>query len=416
MADFQSFYNKLRKGYKKNYREYFALKNRLYPQFVFDDNIKSINDEIPVFTLHSVNPIKFEEQLKFLSVNGYSTLKADEFYQCLIGEKKIEERTILLTFDDGWKNFYTVVYPLLTKYNFAAICFIIPSLISEKVSADLASKDFDQKNFQSIIPDSKELCSWKEINEMHKNGIIDFQSHSLNHCLIYTSDKIVDFLHPKFDSYAMNLDVPLIRFNGQENYSRDVKLGTPVYEHSSRFSSKRRYFDDEILRFECTEYVRLNGGDDFFKRFDWRKKLQNIVDNYYKKQKSYEGLYETDNEQKESIFNEFRDSKLLIENKLPDKSVNHFCYPWWEGSELASAISKEAGYLSNFWGVFHEKRTNKMADNPYKISRILSEDFIYRLPGHGRKTLSKIIFEKFSSKYNQISDKLLSPVNRIKEI
>jgi peptidoglycan/xylan/chitin deacetylase (PgdA/CDA1 family) len=400
MIDIQTFYKKLKKGYKKNLREYTALKNRLYPQFVFEENPITIKDEIPVFTLHSVNPQRFEEQLIFLSQNGYITLNADNFYECLIGSKPITERTILLTFDDGWKNLYTVAYPLLKKYKFCAICFLIPNIISEEENTQ--PEIIIQKNSKtfSMVPDSDTLCNWEEIKEMHRSGVIDFQSHSMNHYLIFTSSKIADFVHPKFNAYAMNLDMPLMRFDGQENYSRVVNLGTPIYEHASRFSGKKRYFDDENLRLKCTEYVKFNGGKNFFEKFNWRKKLTDIVNNYCKKENNYPGFYETESELRESIFNELRDSKLMIQSKLHDKSVIHFCYPWWEGSEIASEISREAGYLSNFWGVLPGRRTNRKGDDPYKISRLLSDDYIFRLPGIGRKSHFKIIREKLLQNKN----------------
>lgn len=394
MLDIQSFYKRIRKGYSKNYREYIALRQKLYPKFVFEKNLKTLKDEIPIFTLHSVNSERFEEQLIFLSTNGYNTLTADGLYECLIGNKPINERTIVLTFDDGWKNLYTVVYPLLKKYNFCAVCFLIPGLISEKEKKQFEVKYQIDNKIRSMIPDSDTLCNWEEIKEMHQSGVIDFQSHSMNHYLIFTSSKIEDFVYPNFDSYAMNLDVPLIKINGEENYSRTVRLGTPIYGHSSRFSGRRRYFDDENLRFECTEYVRLNGETNLFKKLDWRNKLLKIVKNYKIKNQN-SGFYEDENELRECILHEFRESKLLIENKLPDKKINHFCYPWWEGSNLASEISKEAGYLTNFWGVLLERRTNRKGDDPYKISRILSDDYIFRLPGKARKTLLRILQNKF---------------------
>lgn len=392
MIDTQSLYIKIKKGFIKNYREYFALKHKLYPQFVFDNNLKTLKDEIPVFTLHSVNSERFEAQLQFLKKNDYRTLTADELTDCLIGTKPIEQKSIVLTFDDGWKNLYSTAYPLLKEYNYTAVCFLIAGLIDDEESKS------DRAN--TNLSDSKILCSWDEIREMHVRGTIDFQSHSMYHHLIYTSPKIVDYFNPKFDTYALNMDVPLVREDGKENYSRAVNFGTPIYEHSSRFSGLKRYFDDENLRLKCIEYVKINGGKNFFKNFNWRKKLRDIANNYYKMQNHYPGFYETESELRESIFNELRDSKLKIEQKLDGKIVNHFCYPWWEGSELASAISREAGYLSNFWGVLPKRRTNRKGDDPYKISRILSDDYIFRLPGNGRKSHLKIIGEKLLQNKN----------------
>jgi peptidoglycan/xylan/chitin deacetylase (PgdA/CDA1 family) len=382
-------FSKLKKGFKKNLREYNALKKNLYPQFVFDSNLKTIKDEIPVFTLHSVNPTKFEEQLKYLVENNYKTLNSDELYQSLLGIIPNKEKTIVLTFDDGWKNLYTVVYPLLKKYNLNAVCFLITDLMPD---VDHKNNNIKTSGENFVYPDSKILCNWEEIKEMHKSGIIDFQSHSKNHYLISTSSKIIDFVYPNFDTYALNIDIPLFRYKEIDNYNRNVALGTPIYENDSRFSGKKRYLDDEKLRSLCINYVYKNGNADFFSQLNWRNKLNKVVENYSLKNRN-NGFYENENELKEAIYVEMRESKLKIENIL-GKSVNHFCYPWWVGSETALEISKEAGYLTNFWGTMLGKRTNKKGDDPFKIVRLLSDDFIYCLPGKGRKSLIKVIKDK----------------------
>ncbi len=391
MFDIQSLYFQTIKGILKNRREYIALRHKLYPNFVFEKNPKTLRDEIPVFTLHSVMSQRFEEQLIFLSSNGYKTINADELYACLVGNTQIKERTIVLTFDDGWKNLFTVAYPLLKKYGFTAICFLIAGLIPERRTI--------QTNKDKDVDDSKILCSWEEIRVMHESGVIDFQSHSMYHCLIYTSSEIVDFFHPRFDTYTLNMDVPLIRSNENENYSRDLLFGTPIYSHDSRFSGKKRYLDDENLRGACTKFVEKNGGERFFRNVNWRKQLHKTVKNFGN-QNRMSSYFEDENQLRKNIYDEFSNSKLLIENKLPGKNVNHFCYPWWVGSDLALEISKEAGYKSNYWGVLSDKRTNIANDDPYKISRILSDDYIFRLPGYGRKSNTQIIWEKLFQNKN----------------
>ena len=386
--------DKIKTGIKKNKREFFAIKNKLYPQFVFDNELKTIKDEIPVFTLHSVNPSKFESQLKYLSQNSYNTVTSEQLYNCLIGESKIEERTIALTFDDGWQNLYTVVFPLLKKYNLNATCFLIPNLIETNKNVRGVSPNL-------VVPDSDIMCTWQEIAEMHESGFIDFQSHSMNHYLISVSSKITEFYYPNYDTYPFNMDLPLLKCNGIDDYKRNLEFGTPIYENDSRFCGKKRFLDDENLRKKCTDYVAKNGNEEFFQKINWKRELSKIVDDFYKKN-TKDKHYESDSEMRESIFNEMSLSKKIIEEKLENKIVRHFCYPWWTGSGIALEISKEAGYLSNYWGVDPNRKTNKLHDNPFKISRILSDDFIFTLPGEGRKTLVKLIYEKF---LNEISHK-----------
>ena len=396
-----SVLKKLKKSYQKNVPEFLALKKKMYPEFIYEGNPKTLKDEIAVFTLHSVLPHKFEMQLEFLYNNGYRTLAADELYECLIGEKQIPERAVVLTFDDGWKNVYTEAYPLLKKYNMSAVCFIIPGIIDNKQISNNEKINLNERG-----PNSDTLCSWSEIKEMHESGIIDFQSHSMYHNRIFVSNVIDDFFYPAYDSYACNLNIPIYSVNNSDNVSRETKLGTPIYRYSSKFSGKQRYFDDQNIRDKCIEYVKLNGGEEFFTDNNWRKKLFSHVEEYRMKYND-SGHFQDEENYRESLFNDFSESKILIENELPDKTVNHFCYPWWEGSETALSVSKEAGYLTNFWGVFPDRRTNRCGEDPYKISRILTDDYIFRLPGQGRKSLLTIYEERFFGNSNRFIKVLL---------
>ncbi|MFZ1289724.1 MAG: polysaccharide deacetylase family protein [Melioribacteraceae bacterium] len=393
MPNIFNYFDKIKKGYKKNYREIKAFKDRVYPQFIFDENLITIKDDIPVFTLHSVNSEKFENQLRYLNANGYKTINSSELYEYLIGNIPITERTIVLTFDDGWKNLYTVAFPLLKKYKFKAICFLVANLIIE--DENKTQENFENTNDSQnlLFPDSKIMCNWNEIREMEQSGVIDFQSHSMNHYLISTSSRVENFLYPYYDSYAMNFDIPLYREKGSDNYTRNLLLGTPIYENNSRFSEFKRFFDDETSRIFCINFVMENGGINFFKKFNWKKILLKQFQDYVKKNGNI-GFYESENDQRESIFNEMYNSKIVIEKKL-NKKVEHFCYPWWVGSELAMEISKEVGYLTNFWGIIQNKRSNSKGSDPFKIVRILSDDLIYRLPGIERKSIVKILIDRY---------------------
>jgi hypothetical protein len=403
MSVILGIYRKLKKSYLKNFPEIFALIRGFYPEFVLERKPKTLTNEVPVFTFHSVEANRFEEQLEFLYKNGYQTLVADELYECLVGERPIPERSIVLTFDDGWKSLRTIAYPLLRKYGFRAVCFLIPGLIRDgkENNGNVVDRESGINS-----EDREELCSWYEVKEMHESGIIDFQSHSMYHSLVFVSSRIEDFFHPFFDSFAMNLNVPIFKKNGVENVSRHIQLGNPIYGCASRFSGKRRYLDDEGLRNRCIEYVSLNGGKEFFRDHGWRGKLKKIIREYRQKYGD-KGYFESEEELRENLYNDLLESKCMIEKKLPGKTVNHFCYPWWEGSDIAVEMSKKAGYLTNFWGILPGRRTNRCGDDPYRIVRMLSDDYIFRLPGDGRKSLLKIIGKKFLLNYKRFAIRLV---------
>ena len=56
--------------------------------------------------------------------NGYKTIDFNEI------EKK-ESKTIIITFDDGYKDVFYNALPILKKYNFKATCFLVTSFIGD---------------------------------------------------------------------------------------------------------------------------------------------------------------------------------------------------------------------------------------------------------------------------------------------
>nr|WP_246629243.1 polysaccharide deacetylase family protein [Mesobacillus maritimus] len=76
----------------------------------------------------------------------------------------IPQNSILLTFDDGFKNNYQEAYPILKKYNFTALNFVITGNITEK------DNKYDPMGQQYLsVSDMKKSCD-----------IFDFESHTYN--------------------------------------------------------------------------------------------------------------------------------------------------------------------------------------------------------------------------------------------
>ena len=60
---------------------------------------------------------------------------------------------------------------------------------------------------------------------------------------------------------------------------------------------------------------------------------------------------------------------------------------------MSVRASKNAGYLANYWGIYNKKAINVIGQSPMYLRR-LSEDYIFALPGKGRKNLIAILMEK----------------------
>ena len=91
----------------------------------------------------------FREQMKFLKDNGYNPLTMDQLYEYVVNGAAVPEKPVVLTFDDGYADTYTIVYPLMKEYGFPATVFINPGDIGTRLT-------------------------WDQVREMHKNGITNF--------------------------------------------------------------------------------------------------------------------------------------------------------------------------------------------------------------------------------------------------
>ncbi|MDO8638046.1 MAG: polysaccharide deacetylase family protein [Candidatus Daviesbacteria bacterium] len=106
----------------------------------------------------SVSPDKFDEQMRYLKENGYNSISLDTLYPSLRGQTTLPSKPVVLTFDDGYIDFYTNAYPILLKYGLHATVFIPTNLMNQGY-----------------------YLSWNQIREMSGSGLIHFGAHGLNH-------------------------------------------------------------------------------------------------------------------------------------------------------------------------------------------------------------------------------------------
>ncbi len=72
----------------------------------------------------SVSPTDFEEQLRYLRDQGYNGITARDLWWSLDQTAPLPSKPVMLTFDDGYADAYSVVLPLLRKYNFVGVFFV----------------------------------------------------------------------------------------------------------------------------------------------------------------------------------------------------------------------------------------------------------------------------------------------------
>lgn len=106
----------------------------------------------------SVPPQAFEQQMAWLALSGYTTMTMHEFDEVRAGKIGLPEKPIILTFDDGYRDFYTSVFPVLKKYHLKATSFVITGFVGEPA-----------------------YMTWDMIKEIDRSGLVEVGAHTVTH-------------------------------------------------------------------------------------------------------------------------------------------------------------------------------------------------------------------------------------------
>jgi len=145
--------SKEKNEYQQEYLKYKKAYNELKEKEInkIGENDKTISKKavrIPIITFHRtvdhetklkyfnntewVNDISVtEEELKYLKENGWNSIDLDEFYCWYNKECEFDEKTFVITIDDGDSEAYYILLPVLEKYGYKATLFSIGKYIPD---------------------------------------------------------------------------------------------------------------------------------------------------------------------------------------------------------------------------------------------------------------------------------------------
>lgn len=123
-------------------------------------NIDIPPKEAKLKTLY-VKPSKFKRQLFLLKRFGYNTPPLNHI--------TFNKKDILLTFDDGYKDFSENALPIIKNFGFRAVVFVVADLVGS----------YNQWDWQKLNI-KKQLMDWKDIDYILKQGV-EIGSHTLTH-------------------------------------------------------------------------------------------------------------------------------------------------------------------------------------------------------------------------------------------
>jgi peptidoglycan/xylan/chitin deacetylase (PgdA/CDA1 family) len=108
---------------------------------------------------------EFEAQMQYLYENGYHTLKLQEVVDFFYNGKPLPEKSLLLTFDDLYQSVLRYAYPILKRYQFHAVGFVVLDWLFDETKS--------YSNTQSICLSKEEIETMRDVFEYanHTNSL-----------------------------------------------------------------------------------------------------------------------------------------------------------------------------------------------------------------------------------------------------
>jgi len=158
-----------------------------------------LKKEIPVLCYHNFTENKntditlsrhtFEEQIKSLLDSGYHCILPDQLYQYLTTSTVLPPKPIMISFDDSRLTQYTIAAPLLEKYGFKGVFFIMtvcvnkPNYMSSTMLNDLATRGHIIAAHTYDHPNVKDIKSSQWPMEIKEPKI--FLENVIHNCVNY---------------------------------------------------------------------------------------------------------------------------------------------------------------------------------------------------------------------------------------
>jgi peptidoglycan/xylan/chitin deacetylase (PgdA/CDA1 family)/GT2 family glycosyltransferase/SAM-dependent methyltransferase len=122
----------------------------------------------PETARYRVSPESFEAQLRYLSESGFRSVTLGEWGRAMRARRPLPGRCVLVTFDDGYRDFLTEAWPLLRRYGLGATLFVVADEVGGRNRWDRG------------LGETLELLDWDELRALRGEGL-ELGSHASTH-------------------------------------------------------------------------------------------------------------------------------------------------------------------------------------------------------------------------------------------
>ncbi|MFN0244829.1 MAG: polysaccharide deacetylase family protein [Planctomycetota bacterium] len=254
----------------------------------------------------------FEQQMRSLARAGYAAITCRELHDHLVRDAPLPRRPILLTFDDGYLDNFTVAGPVLARHGLRATVFVATDGLHTGRDVRRATSDDEHASEHGMLSPA-ELCA------MEASGVFEIQAHSASHARLPVSGAIESF---------------------------DVPSGAPRLR-TGWMGEVRAFVPEPELEAAARAFVREHGAARFFERASWRAELERVCAPFLE-DGGARGRHETDDERRTRLRDDLARGKRRLEDIL-GHAVDFLAWPGGGSSALALDVAlQDVGFRATF--------------------------------------------------------------------
>nr|WP_298411036.1 poly-beta-1,6-N-acetyl-D-glucosamine N-deacetylase PgaB [uncultured Halomonas sp.] len=110
------------------------------------------------------------KQFNMIDELGYHPVSFQQVLDAKAGKQPLPDKAVILTFDDGYRSVYDIIFPLLKLYDYPAV--IAP------VGSWMAVPEGGEVPYGDIMLPRERFLSWEQLRELHDSPLIEVASHT----------------------------------------------------------------------------------------------------------------------------------------------------------------------------------------------------------------------------------------------
>lgn len=137
--------------------------------FCYHDVKDDVDGDLELETT-TISTKNLARHFAWIAEHGYHPISIGDLLEAKAGRKQLPSKPVLLTFDDGYKSFYTRAYPLLKLYKYPAVSALVGSWLQVENGKMVQYGD-------EQVP-REHFLTKQQIKEMADSGLVEFASHT----------------------------------------------------------------------------------------------------------------------------------------------------------------------------------------------------------------------------------------------